>query len=139
MEIKTHIKEKISSPETVAAIFKEIIESENEFDRDKEHFWLVGLKSNNALKFIELISVGILNSSLVHPREVFRPAITRAVASVLVVHNHPSGETIPSQEDKQITSRIIEAGKLLDIPVLDHIIVGDEGSYFSFKEEGLVT
>ncbi len=139
MEIKTHIKEKISSPQIVAGIFKEIMESENEFDRDKEHFWIIGLKSNNVLKFIELISVGILNSSLVHPREVFRPAITHAVASVLVVHNHPSGETIPSQEDKQITYRLIETGKMLDIPVLDHIIIGDKGTYFSFKEEGLVT
>ena len=138
MEIKTKVEEKISSPEIVADIFTKLLASESDFDRDKEHFWSLGLKSNNCVKFIELISIGTLNASLVHPREVFRPAITRGVASIVIIHNHPSSDIQPSVEDKQITIRLLEVGKLLDIPVLDHVIITGDGSYFSFKEEGLV-
>jgi len=83
------------------------------------------------------VSEGTLNASLVHPREVFHPAIIDTAASIILVHNHPSGETNPSQEDKNITYRLVEAGKLLNIPILDHIIIGAT-NYFSFKEKGLL-
>ncbi|HFE64018.1 MAG TPA: hypothetical protein ENK14_06320, partial [Caldithrix sp.] len=75
--------------------------------------------------------------SLVHPREVFQPAIIDSAAAIILLHNHPSGEISPSAEDRNITFRLLEAGKLLDIPVLDHVILG-ENKYFSFKEEGLI-
>jgi DNA repair protein RadC len=138
MEIKTRVEEKISSPDILAGIFKKILETENEFDIDKEHFWIVGLKSNNRVKFIELISIGTLNASLTHPREVFRPAVVRAAASIIIVHNHPSGDTSPSTEDKQITIRMVDVGKMMDIPILDHVIISEDGDYFSFKEERLI-
>lgn len=138
MEIKTRVEEKISSPDILAGIFKKILETENEFDIDKEHFWIVGLKSNNRVKFIELISIGTLNALLTHPREVFHPAVVRAAASIIIVHNHPSGDTSPSTEDKQITIRMVDVGKMMDIPILDHVIINEDGDYFSFKEEHLI-
>ena len=95
------------------------------------------LNSANVLLKDVKISEGILNSSLVHPREVFQPAILESAASIILMHNHPSGEVNPSQEDKDITYRLIESGKMMDIPVLDHIIIGD-GKYFSFREGGLI-
>lgn len=103
----------------------------------KEVFMILILNSANVLLKDYKISEGILNSSLVHPREVFQPAILESGASIILMHNHPSGEVMPSQEDKEITYRLIEAGKMMDIPVLDHIIIGHK-KYFSFKEEGLI-
>jgi len=103
----------------------------------KEVFMVLILNSANVLLRDVRISEGILNSSLVHPREVFQPAILESAASIILLHNHPSGEVTPSQEDKNITYRLVEAGKLMDIPVLDHIIIGQK-KYFSFKEEGLI-
>lgn len=104
----------------------------------KEVFMTLILNSANILLKEVKISEGTLNSSLVHPREVFQPAILESAASIILLHNHPSGETVPSQEDKNITYRLVEAGKMMDIPVLDHIIIGDK-KYFSFRENGLIT
>jgi DNA repair protein RadC len=103
----------------------------------KEIFKILILNSANLLVRDVTVSEGILNSSLVHPREVFHQAILNAAASIILLHNHPSGETEPSQEDKNITSRLVQSGKIMDIPVLDHIIIGD-GKYFSFREGGLI-
>ncbi|MCB0312121.1 MAG: DNA repair protein RadC [Calditrichae bacterium] len=103
----------------------------------KEIFIILVLNSANHLIRDIRISEGILNASLVHPREVFRSAILESAASIILLHNHPSGEVHPSPEDKSITKRLIESGRLLDVPVLDHIIIGSS-SYFSFREAGLV-
>lgn len=84
-----------------------------------------------------VITRGILNSSLVHPREVFRPAILAGAAAIIVAHNHPSGDSTPSAEDKVVTKQLVSAGKLLDIPVHDHLVVGD-GNYTSFASLGLI-
>jgi DNA repair protein RadC len=129
---------KITSPKIVADVLNNVLKLENELDREKEHFWVIGLKSNNLVKFIELVTLGTLNASLVHPREVFRPAIFRGVDSIVIAHNHPSGEANPSKEDKAITTRLVEAGKLLDIPILDHVIIINDGNYYSFKEDQLI-
>jgi len=85
----------------------------------------------------ETISIGTLNANLVHPREVFEHAILHAAAHVIVAHNHPSGNPEPSEEDKKVTSRLVEAGKILGIALLDHIIVARSG-YYSFKAHGLI-
>jgi DNA repair protein RadC len=95
---------------------------------------LLNIKCN--LISIEEISVGSLNASIVHPREVFNPAIRKSSASIIMVHNHPSGDPTPSSEDKAITVRINEAGKLIGIELADHIIIGD-GRFVSMKEKGL--
>ena len=105
--------------------------------KTNEHFVAVLLDSKNKVIQVAKISEGSLNSSIVHPREVFKPAILNAAASILVGHNHPSGDPKPSREDKNITKKLVAAGEDLCIPVLDHIIIGD-GKFFSFKEQGYI-
>ena len=107
-------------------------------DLKQEVFLVLTLSSSNRLIRIVELTRGILNSALVHPREVFREALTDAAAGILVVHNHPSGDTQPSGEDRQITRRLVEAGELMNIPVLDHIIIGG-GGYYSFREAGVIS
>jgi DNA repair protein RadC len=102
-----------------------------------EEFHVLALDAQNRITRDLLITRGILNSSLVHPREVFRVAIAEAAAGMIVVHNHPSGDPTPSVDDRTVTRQLVEAGRLLDIPVYDHVIVaGDQ--YFSFAEAGLL-
>lgn len=106
-------------------------------DLKKECFWAVLLDGRNRIIRVVKISEGTLTSSLVHPREVFRPAILEAAASMIFVHNHPTGEPDPSPEDISITRRLVEAGKLVGISVLDHVIMGN-CRHFSFADEGLL-
>lgn len=92
-------------------------------DSKKEHFVAFYLDAQNRLIERQIISVGTLNASLVHPREVFEPAVRHSAGSVLVAHNHPSGIVVPSQDDIEVTRKLVHAGKLLDIPLVDHVIV----------------
>ena len=103
----------------------------------KEHMKLVLMNVKCNLISVEEISIGSLNASIVHPREIFNPAIRKSSASIIMVHNHPSGDPSPSSEDISITARIVEAGKLIGIELVDHIIIGD-GKYVSMKEKGLI-
>lgn len=103
----------------------------------KEYFKIILLNTKNQIISVEDISVGSLNSSIVHPRELFNLPVKKSAASVILIHNHPSGDPSPSREDLEVTKRLVEAGKILGITVLDHIIVG-EGKYASFKEQGLM-
>jgi DNA repair protein RadC len=102
-----------------------------------EEFHVLTLDAQNRITRDLLITRGILNSSLVHPREVFRAAIAEAAASVIVVHNHPSGHPTPSADDRAVTAQLVDCGRILDIPVYDHVIVGGD-QYFSFAEAGLL-
>lgn len=106
-------------------------------DKAKEHFMLILLDSRNKTIGFSKISIGTLNASLVHPREVFKEAITRNSASVILVHNHPSGDPEPSDDDLKMTKRLKESGNILGIEVIDHIIIG-KNSYYSFKEKKLI-
>ena len=106
-------------------------------DKAKEHFKLILLNTRNKIIGISTISIGTLNSNLVHPREVFKEAIAHSAASVVLAHNHPSGDSEPSEDDLIITKRLTEAGKILGVEVLDHIIITKNG-FFSFKEKGLI-
>lgn len=103
----------------------------------KEHFQILMLNTKNHLIGVATISIGSLNSSIVHPRELFRTAIKRSAASIILAHNHPSGDATPSREDIEVTKRIKNAGDLVGIDVLDHIIIGDN-CYYSFKEEKIL-
>nr|WP_300092110.1 DNA repair protein RadC [Sedimentibacter sp.] len=125
-------KIKISSPGDAAVVMME----EMRYYK-KEYFKIILLDTKNNVKKVSQISVGSLNSSIVHPREVFYEAVASSCSSIILVHNHPSGETEPSHEDIVLTSRLDECGKILGIKVLDHIIIGD-GVFYSFKEEGLI-
>jgi len=106
-------------------------------DRKKEEFRCVLLDAKNRFLREESISTGSLTASLVHPRETFKAAVRESAAAVIFVHNHPSGDTRPSQEDILLTRRLVQAGDLLGIRVLDHVIVGDSG-HFSFRDSGLL-
>lgn len=101
---------------------------------EKEHFLTLYLDARNVIIHEETVSIGSLNANIVHPREVFRPAISHAAAALVLIHNHPSGDITPSREDMNLTSRLVEAGRLLGIEVLDHIIVSPS-RYLSFRSE----
>jgi DNA repair protein RadC len=104
----------------------------------KEHLLAFYLNARSQMVHHETVSIGTLSSSLVHPREVFAPALSCGAAALIVVHNHPSGDCSPSSEDKDATRRLSRAGELMGIPLLDHLIVSDAG-FFSFKEHGLLS
>ena len=122
----------IGSPKDIADLCMEELRY-----RKKEYFRVFYLNTKNEVTATEDASIGNLNSSLVHPREVFRNAVKKGAAAIIVVHNHPSGNPLPSQNDLDITKRLVEAGELIGIPVLDHLIIGD-GSYISLKEKLLM-
>ncbi len=123
-------KIKITSPQTISALLLEEMRY-----LKKEVFKTVLLDTKNNILAIKNISIGCLDSTVVHPREVFIEAIKHSSAAIILVHNHPSGEVEPSKDDINITNRIIESGKIIGIKVLDHIIIGN-GNYLSFKEQG---
>lgn len=106
-------------------------------EQKKEKFITLYLDTKNQILKEEVVSIGSLNASIVHPREVFKAALLESSASVIMVHNHPSGDPSPSREDIMVTEKMVEGGKLLGIDVLDHIIIGD-GRYVSLKDEGFV-
>lgn len=123
----------IRGPEDAAKIVNDYLKG-----ADREHFVGLYLNSANALIAIHTVSVGTLNSSLVHPREVFKLALMVNAASVIVAHNHPSGNAEPSQEDLAVTKQLVEAGKILGIPIHDHLITTCGTQYTSLAERGLI-
>ena len=131
-------KQTITNPGKVQEVLSTVLSAEHEVDRMKEHFWVIGLNTRNTIQYIDLVSLGTLNASLVHPREVFRFAIMRAISSTILAHSHPSGDPEPSEEDMKVTRRLVEAGKIIGIEVLDHIILGDGDNFYSFKERGII-
>jgi DNA repair protein RadC len=120
---------------SVAEIMRAILDSEHETDQGREHFWAMGVNRKNILQYVELVSLGSLCASIVHPREVFRLAVMKGVAALIFCHNHPTGDPRPSQEDIELTRRLRGVGEILGIEVLDHVIIGK--TYFSFKDNGL--
>jgi DNA repair protein RadC len=122
----------VRSPRDVVAYFAPRME-----DLPVEEFHVAVLDSQHRLERDITVTRGILNSSLVHPREVFREAIAEQAAAVILVHNHPSGDPSPSPDDRSVTEQLVAAGRLLDIPVHDHVIIG-RGRYTSFAEAGLL-
>jgi len=121
----------LKSPDEVAAVMKSKLKG-----KKKEHFWVICLDTRNRLINYRPVSIGSLDTSIVHPREVFKEAISSSAASVIFVHNHPSGDPEPSKEDVELTNRLAKAGEIIGIDVLDHIIVCDK-SYLSLKAKGL--
>jgi DNA repair protein RadC len=106
---------------------------------DREHFVIILLDRKNKMIGIHTVSIGSLTASIVHPREVFKVAILSNAAAVILGHNHPSGDQQPSQEDRALTKRLKEGGKLLGIDVLDHVVIGDGTTeYFSFADQGVL-
>lgn len=122
----------IRTPDDVRAL---VMEEYRHLDR--EHFGVLLLNTKHQVLADERISVGTLNSSNVHPREVFKNAIRRSAAALVLVHNHPSGDPTPSRQDIELTGRLVEAGSIIGIEILDHVIIGDN-KYISFRAEGLM-
>lgn len=122
----------INSPADVADLVMEEMRG-----LDREHFRIMYLSTRNNVLGISSVSVGSLNSSIVHPRECFKEAIRRNANTIILLHNHPSGDPSPSREDMDITKRLAEGGRILGIEVLDHVIIGDK-KYVSLKEQGIV-
>ena len=128
-------KLQIRSSVEVARVFQDLLRLEDRIERDKEHYYVMHLDIRSQVRLVEVVSVGTLTSSLVHPRETFRRAIVEGAASIIIAHNHPSGEADPSDEDTKITKNMFEAGQILGIKMLDHIIFTDKNkNFFSFRE-----
>ena len=121
---------RISEPKDIVDLGKKFLD-----ELDREELIVACLNTKNEVNSVNVVSIGSLNNSIVHPREVFKTAILSNAASIVMIHNHPSGDVTPSKEDKEITLRIKESGTILGICLLDHIIIGND-TYYSFKEHG---
>lgn len=123
----------IATPDDAAALLEEYFR-----DKDREHFVILMLDTKNVVIGFHTVSIGTLDASIVHPREVFKPAILANSAGIIAAHNHPSGDPEPSVQDKMVTQRLREAGVLLGIELLDHIITGEPGRFRSLKQLGMM-
>ena len=121
----------VRGPSDISKIIKKIIK-----ENGKEHFMLFCLDGNHAVVAYNIVSIGTQNMAPVHPREVFQPALLAGAVSIIIAHNHPSGNIEPSREDFACTKKLMEAAELLQIKLLDHIIVGDNDNYYSMQEKG---
>lgn len=144
MQIGEHLikTEKIDGPFSLVCLLNKLLKNEDTLDQDKEHAWSIGFYSKNNIAFIDLVSIGTINKSFMHPREIFRRAIVHSCTSIVIAHNHPhGGKAMPSDADINLAKRLASAGQLLKIPVIDFIIVGARGdedynfNYFSFLEK----
>lgn len=124
---------KIENPSDAAELGRKFIE-----EADREQLIVCCLDTKNQPTSISIVSIGSVNSSIVHPREVFKVAVLSNASSIIILHNHPSGDPTPSNEDINITKRLKEAGKLIGIELLDHIIIGSENKFCSLKEKGVL-
>jgi len=133
---------KVDSPELAYEYWQDVVRSAEWFSDCKEHLVVLLLNTRHNIEGHALVSIGTLNESLAHPREILAPVICGAAYGFILMHNHPSGDPSPSQADRQLTRRINEGAELLGLKLLDHVITGDgrgeEEPYFSFREMGLI-
>ncbi|PKV52458.1 DNA repair protein RadC [Aquimarina sp. MAR_2010_214] len=137
MNIRVKPNTKIESPEELYEIMQRILKREQKTDRDREHFWTISLNNANTVLNIELVSMGSVNATIIEPMEVYSIPLQKRATRIILVHNHPAGTLKPSESDKDITNRLIQAGRILHIEVLDHIIITEE-SFYSFSQSGLL-
>jgi DNA repair protein RadC len=126
-------RKKIDAPATAANVLHQYFDG-----ADREHFVVLLLDTRHQIIGIHTVTVGVLDASLIHPREIFKPAILANAAAIILAHNHPSGDPTPSPEDRAVTRQTVAAGRLIGIAVLDHVIVGDEPRYVSLAEAGIL-
>ena len=139
MNVKLTDKDKIkvNDSDDVYGIMQRILLRENKIDREKEHFWIIGINQALVILYIELVSMGSVKSVQVEPMNVFRVAILKGASRVIAIHNHPSNAMKPSNADKEITDKLIQVGKIIDIKLEDHLIISPN-TYMSFKDIGLM-
>lgn len=130
-------KIKILHSKDLFPIMQKILLRENKISRSKEHFWVVGLNTQNTILFIELVALGSIDAAIVKPAEIFRMAIYKLATQIIIVHNHPSGELKPSQADRTLTENLLQAAEIVKIEVSDHLIISEK-NYFSFKDKKIV-
>lgn len=130
-------KIKIANSDDVYNIMQQVLLRENRISRKQEHFWIIGLDNKSRILFIELLALGQYNRVNMNPSDTFRMAIYKLATQVIFIHNHPSGSTVVSTEDKELTDYLYKAGKFLKIEVADHLII-TETEYYSFEDNGLM-
>lgn len=130
-------KIRVLNADDLYSIMQRILLREEKIDQNREHFWVVGLATNHRILFIELVSMGTINNTLVEPMEVFSFALQKRAVKIILCHNHPSGELKPSDSDKDLTDRLIQVGIIVNTPVLDHLVISLK-SYLSFADIGLM-
>ena len=130
-------KIKIHCSDDIYPVMQKILLRENKVDRDREHFWTISLNTAHKILNIELVSMGAVNKTIAEPMEVFSIPLQKRAVKVILIHNHPSGEVQPSEADKDLTDKLIQVGKIMNVPVLDHLII-TEKTYMSFKDTGLL-
>ncbi|MBS1583304.1 MAG: DNA repair protein [Bacteroidetes bacterium] len=118
-------------------VMQAIFRREQKIDRNREHFWIMGLANDHTLLFVELIGLGSIRRVGVEPMDVYSLALQKRAVRIVLVHNHPSGKLVPSEEDKDLTDYLIQVGVFVNVPVLDHLIIS-ETAYFSFADGGLL-
>ncbi|MFD1002954.1 JAB domain-containing protein [Ohtaekwangia kribbensis] len=134
IELSDKQKIKLLNSDDVYTVMQGILLREEKIDQEKEHFWMIGLANNNRILYIELVSLGSVNAVTVEPMNVFRVAVLKGAVKAIIAH--PSGELKPSDADKDLTDRLIQVGRILNIPVIDHLIIS-VNSYLSFVDTGL--
>ncbi len=135
MELQYTTQKQVVTPQIIFEIINDLLKLEDPLDQDKEHVWAIGLNSKNQIKYIDLIHLGSVNSCPCQPMEIYRRACIKGVASLIVAHNHPSGDPKPSYNDIAGTEKLKQAGETLGITFLDHVIVAKE-KYYSFSDAG---
>ncbi len=139
VKISKDHKIKVKESAAVARIIRQILLRDNLLSREREHFWVVGLDTGSFIVYIELVSLGTAKKTLVDPMEVFSFALQKHCSAIILVHNHPSGTMKPSVEDKRITDRLIQVGKIVGLEVYDHIIITSKTEeYLSFEDTGVM-
>ena len=135
MVLLRHTNIKIGHAAKVARIFQDLLRLEDSIDQDKEHFYVMHVDSRHQINMVELVAIGTLTYTTIHPRETFRRAVIAGTYSIIIAHNHPSGDVTPSDADSKTTRSLHDAGQILKIPLLDHIIFTDtQDTFFSFRE-----
>lgn len=135
IQIKKQDKTEINSSRDVYTFVWKLISAMQKFDQDKEHLFVLGLNRSHYVKYIDHVSMGTMYATIAGPSEIFRNAIYLGASAIIICHNHPSGSLSPSKEDILMTKRLMEAGKLLNIEVVDHLIISEEGFYSIGDEE----
>jgi len=138
IRLKNSKKIKLINSSDAYSVMERIFKRESKADRSKEHFWTISLDNANRILNIELVSLGTSVNTLVEPTEVYSIPLQKKAISIILIHNHPSGELRPSEKDKDLTDRLIQCGVIMNVYVSDHIIISEK-SYYSFTDSGLMS
>ena len=137
IELRDDEKIQVKHTEDIYTVMKKVLKRQEELNLDREHFWVMGLNIHQWILYLELVSLGTVDATLVDPMSVFSFALQKSACNIVLLHNHPSGDLIPSDKDKDVTDRMIQVGKILYTPVLDHLVISMR-TYLSFLDAGIM-